>query len=372
MANYVILDTSIYRELGFKFNENVDYKNLCNFTMNTDGEVLLSNIVIEEFTNFYKESLKSKTNAFLKSSNDLKRDGFFESTDLKTIDVEKEFDKAIKKFRKTLSIDPVKKHRIAILKPTQIDGLELTKFILESRESKESNVQIRDYLIWDSILNFAFLESEDRIVKSGRRKIKYTKSILTFITRDKGFEENVLFKRLKENYGADNVEVEKSISNFLHKKGFNFNFITSELLIQKIKKERILKDLTKDIGALLSYVSGRYSSNCYDKKVEKSEIEKIEIIEYYTYKDSEDDKYKFIAHLKVFPNVVYEVDEEGYNESLETNKTKTYLGNLETYDNEKRPYFKEPILFMYGGLVNIERKTIKSIRFIDFLPWMYI
>ena len=368
----MILDTSIYRELGFKFNENIDYQNLCNFTMNTDGEVLLSNIVIEEFTNFYKESLKTKTNSYLKSTNDLKRDAFFKSPQLNSDDVEREFKKAIEKFRKTLSIEPVKKHRIAVLQPTQIDGLELTKFILESRESKESNIQIRDYLIWDSILNFAFLESEERIIKSGRRKIKFNKSIVTFITKDKGFEENVLFQRLQENYGVDNVKVEKSILNFLHKKGFNFNFITSELLLQKIKKERILKDLSKDIGALLSYVSGRYSSNCYEKKVEKSEIEKVEVIEYYTYKDSEDDKYKFIAHLKVFPNVVYEADEEGYNESLEINKEKTYLGNLETYDSEKRPYFKEPILFMYGGLVNIERETIRSIRFIDFLPWMYI
>ena len=47
-------------------------------------------------------------------------------------------------------------------------------------------------------------------------------------------------------------------------------------------------------------------------------------------------------------------------------------GSLETYDELKRPYFKKPILFFYGGLVNVDRQTIKSVRFLDYMPVMYL
>jgi len=370
MANYVVLDTSIYRELGLKFNEHIDYKNLCAFTLNTDGEVLISNIVIEEFSNYYESILESKVSSFLKSKKDLIRDPYFESKEITEKEITSDINKAKELFRATLQTDPFHNSSISILKPTMISGLELTKFILQSRESKDSNIQIRDYLIWDSVLNFAKEESEDRIEKFFGRKITYEKSIVTFISKDKGFEENELFKNLQIEYGVNNIEVLKSIPEFLEKKGFYFNFITASLIKDKITPKRILKDLSKDIGALLSYVSERYHKNCYEKAIEESEIEKIEVIEHYTYIDSKDNKHKFTANLKVWVRIVFEKDEVGYIESLlkENNRWRS----LETYDKLKRPYFQKPILFFYGGLVNVERKSIKSIRFLDFIPGMYL
>lgn len=370
MANYVILDTSIYRELGLKFNEHIDYKNLCAFTLHTDGEVLLSNIVIEEFSNYYESILESKVNSYLKSKKDLIRDPYFESAEITEKDITSDIKKAKDFFRKTLQNDPIHEHRISILRPTMISGLELTKFILQSKETKDSNVQIRDYLIWDSVLNFAKEESEDRIEKVSRRKITFEKSIITFISKDKGFEENELFKTLLTNYKVDNVEVLKSIPEFLEKKGFYFDFITESLIQEKITPKRILNDLSKDIGALLSYVSERYHENCYEKTIEESEIEKIEVLEHYTYIDSKDNKHKFTANLKVWVRVVFEKDEVGYKESLLIENKR--WRSLETYDQLKRPYFQKPILFFYGGLVNVERKSIKSVRFLDYMPDMYL
>ncbi len=373
MANYVIIDTSIYRELGLKFYDNLEYKNLCRFTINTDGEVLLSNIVLEEFCNFYKTNLNQKTNALLKSNQDLVRDPYFETKALKKDKLEKDHKKATDKFLETVKADPIYGHPIAIVSPTMINGLTLTKFILESREIKETNIQIRDYLIWDSVLSFAKKESIDRINRFGKRKVKFKKGLITFITKDKGFEDNELFQQLKNQYNVDNVMVEKSITDFLEKKGFYFNFITAELIKQKITAKRILTDLSKDIGALLSYVSDRYHKNCYEKAIVESEIERVEVIEHFTYLDSEDAKHKYTAHLKVWVRVIFEKDEAGYKESLEINKSnEIVIRSLETYDEQQRPFFQKPILFFYGGLVDIDQKSIKSIRFLDYLPDMYI
>ncbi|WP_276168376.1 PIN domain-containing protein [Zobellia alginiliquefaciens] len=370
MANYVVLDTSIYRELGLKFNENLDYKNLCAFTMNTDGEVLLSDIVLEEFSNYYESVLNYKTSAYIKANKDLVRDPYFNSPNEIESGVKKELDKAIKNFRDTLQKDPIHNHNISVLRPTLISGLVLTKFILDSKETKDSNIQIRDYLIWDSVLNFAKEENEDRITKIGCRKITFNKSIVTFITKDKGFGKNEIFQNLLREYKIDNLEVINSIPEFLERKGFYFDFVTSELIKEKITFNRILKDLSKDIGALLSYVSERYNSNCYDKKIEESEIEKVEVLEHYTYIDSNDNKHKFTANLKVWVRVVFEKDENGYKESLKIEESR--WRSLETYDEQKRPYFQKPIMFFYGGLVNLDRKSIKSIRFLDYIPDMYL
>ena len=370
MANYVVLDTSIYRELGLKFNENLDYKNLCAFTTNTDGEVLLSDIVLEEFSNYYELVLSSKTNAYIKANKDLVRDPYFVSPNEIERDIKNEFEKALKKFRSTLQKDPIHNHNISVLRPTSISGLELTKFILNSKETKDSNIQIRDYLIWDSVLNFAKEENKDRVSKFGRRKITFSKSVITFITKDKGFGKNEIFQNLYKEYKIDNLEIINSIPEFLERKGFYFDFVTSELIKEKITFNRILKDLSKDIGALLSYVSERYNSNCYDKKIEESEIEKIKVLEHYTYLDSKDNKHKFTANIKVWVRVVFEKDEKGYEESLKKEESK--WRSLETYDEQMRPYFHKPLLFFYGGLVNIERKSIKSIKFLDYMPDIYL
>ena len=102
MAHYVVLDTSIYRELGFRFHENLDYRNLCSFTMNTDGEVLLSNIVLEEFCSFYETNLVSKIGALKKSENDLHRDPYFGTIKINTVEIDAEFEKALKNFRESV------------------------------------------------------------------------------------------------------------------------------------------------------------------------------------------------------------------------------------------------------------------------------
>lgn len=367
MANFVILDTSIYRELGLRFDENIDYKNLCNFTIHTDSEVLISTIIIEEFCNYYKTQLLKKQVDYNNAVSSLERDPYF-NTDKAFQNISADIEKAISKFRAKVQNDPNHNVRIPFLNHTYIDSLHLTKFILDSKNQSESKIQVRDYLIWDSVLGEALNQSVDKFEKFGRRRIKQERGVIYFITKDKIFQESDLFSRRQKEVGAFNIEIFNSIPQFLHKKGFNIAFLTAETILSKITNSKILKDLSKDFGSLLSYVSPRYDiEECNKRKVINAEIEDKEVVEYYSYYDESDKKSKYVAHLKVYVNVVFERDDD-YNKE----PGPEYGRYLETYDNKRRPYYKSPILFIYRGLLDEEKQTIKSVQFIDFMPDLYV
>ena len=109
------------------------------------------------------------------------------------------------------------------------------------------------------------------------------------------------------------------------------------------------------------------SAECDKRKVESKEIESREVIEFYSYQDLADKRYKFVAHIKVLVNVVFEADENSFEKNL-----KPVSSYLETYDKHGRPVYNSSILFIYRGLLNTTNKTIKSIQFVDYLPWVYI
>jgi len=364
MANFVILDTSVYRQLGLKFYDNLDYRNLFAFTANTIGEVMLSSIVLEEFLDYYRSEITRKKDAYLAARNALHRDPYFQFDDpaLEKL-MESEVEIAIGKFKKAVSTDPGHSLGILTVKSNKMDALDLTKFILMSKADNGKNVQIRDYLIWHSILEFA--RSLNRPSLNQQNSKKEEKDIVSFITKDKGYENDELFLKLKDKYDVSNIELFESIPDFLTRWGFYFRYITESTILQKIKKSRILKDLNKDIGALITYVSKRYNHSNYKMyKVEQAEVESMAVDEYYTYIDPTDRKYMYVAHIKVEVNVVFEPDELGWKESL--SMVKGEYNNLQTFDDLMRPYFRKPLIFFYGGLIDEEHKSIKSVKFIDF------
>jgi hypothetical protein len=57
---YIILDTNIYRELGYDFYNKTDYKNLVRFSLASKNELVLCPIVEEEFISHFEEHLKKK------------------------------------------------------------------------------------------------------------------------------------------------------------------------------------------------------------------------------------------------------------------------------------------------------------------------
>ena len=366
MTDYIILDTCIFRELGFKFYENVDYINLFSFSIATEGEVIMSRIVAEEFLNQFKQELYKKKDVFNSSTSALKRHPFFEFEKKLNLNIDIEVEKSLVLFKKTLGNDPKFNQSITVLPDTKISGVQLTKFIINSRNSA-ANVQMRDYLIWDSLLVFAKEYSEDTLTKIGRKKIVHEKSRIIFITKDNGYTQNSLFQDLKAKHGVQNLEVLSSIPQYLHQRGWNLPFLTEKLISQKFTKERILKDLDKDINALITYINPMYDDGWEMSEVISRSITNINIEEFYSHLDSKDNKYRYVVHLKVYLDILYE------SPDIYDPHSRAEGGYyLETYDYQKRPKFTAPVLFMYEGLLDIKKESIKSVKMIDFLPWVYI
>jgi len=362
MTNYVILDTSIYRELGLRFFENIDYINLCKFTEGIGSEVLISPIVFAEFQNHYETLLRKKTLELSNSFASLKRDVFFD-LNFNEPSLIMNFENAIKSFQEKFLKNPNSKFgKLRMVQNTYIDSLALTNFILECRNAGIERLQVRDYLIWQSIILKAQDAKENGFKRIYRKKGE-PKTEIYFIAKDGIFKSQMFQDELLKN-GIDNVFVFDSIPQLLHRKGFNLPFFNAELILSKITTTRIFKDFSTDLQCFLSYISPKFDDINIEAKVQVAEILSREVIEYYSYLDNNDNKYKYITHLKVNVIVVYDKDikyKGGYSYV-------DYLSYLETFDSHGRPYFNAPVLFIYEGLLDKEKETIKSVRFIDFMP----
>jgi hypothetical protein len=366
MPSYIILDTSIYREMGLRFYENIDYQNLCKFTLAINSEVLLSGIVIEEFTHYYRTTLQKKIEDYKSITHGLARDPFFTFQETPS-PIDNLVSKAVTAFQRKLKTDPnTRNSPIASIAHSIIDGIALTKFILESKQKDDHKAQVRDFLIWESILTMAREESSTRTYRIANRRVKMPKMTISFITKDKGFQENSLMQQRQKEYGVSNIQIYNSIPQFLYSKGYNIAFVTEHLILNKITDSKIMKDLSKDIGCLLTYVSAHFNAPEYSHQpVVSAEILNKEITEYYSYYD-DDGQAKYVAHLKVSVRVVFAKD--SLHIGYETPAARSYPAYLQTYDLHGQPFYEAPILFFYKGLLDAEKKTIRSVQFIDFLP----
>jgi len=309
--------------------------------------------------------LLKKSHQYQQNVAALQRDSLFPAGNFDFPDINEAISESIESFKKKLNEDPKHHLRVTILPETEMNGLELTAFILSSKQAGVTNLQVRDYLLWDSILNYAKKYGVDEQVKMGRRTVTYKKSLITFITKDKGFEKNPLFQALKERYGVDNLEIKSSIPQYFHHKGHNQPFLTPATLLNKINAQRIMKDLEKDLTALITYIDPAFDEGWEQTIVKQAEIRQIELLEYYSYQDTEDKQFKYVAHLKVYLYISYET-------AVMPLKPSGVSRYLETFDAAGRPVFECPVLYIYGGLLNIKRKSLTSLRLIDMLPWLYI
>ena len=359
---YTILDTNIYRSLGLKFSEHPDYINLNNFIVASGGEFLLSEVVAFELLDYFEHEVLNKTFLDLRRTTKKINENHYIETKIQLPDLNSLFKDALSKFKKELYEPHFMEDTPRFMISDSFISLKaITSFILDNKRNSNNKENTRDYLIWESVIYVAKRRTESKVI---------------LISKDNIFQDNKYFQKRLLDENLRNIEVFTDIPNLLKTYGFQIDFLTNEMILEKISEENIKRKLTHRPGDMLSYVSECYNNdNCKSELIDIT-IESIEMDKFYTYKEFENDmdfKYKFISHILVRPKMIYQADKtpqelKEYLESTPHKSERGYFYYLETYDEKAHPIYNEKILFLYGGELDLKNKRIKNIRFYDFFP----
>jgi hypothetical protein len=237
----------------------------------------------------------------------------------------------------------------------EVPVAQIVSFLIKNKqETKKDNT--RDLLIWLTLIDLSKSDNDYQVI---------------LITNDKIFEENTHFQDLLVENSIRNLRTYSSIAGFLSEYGVKVNFLTKDLFLAKLPKDTIEREIRNDVSSLPSNMSYFYYHDDREFVVEHFEVLGYKIEEYYTFKDIDTQKIKFILHVKVPVKIIFEPEKN-------IGRLKQYLSIIEennfyaeTFDNEGRPIYDEEILFIFDGEIDLENQDIKSIEFVDFFPDNY-
>lgn len=344
MINLIIIDTNIYRQLGIKFFDNIDYKNLISYCYASGSEIRLSEVVFNEFMNYYQREHIEKPVTELEKS--ILRLNSFESFKELSVAIS---DEEIEKTKK--HVEDILLRDNHLLRNQYVPVAAISDFLVQNKqETKKDNT--RDFLIWLTAISESIRYPDDQVV---------------IISQDKIYKENSYFVNLSKQSQTENkIKVFQSISEFLSIFGGKYDFLTKELIEEKVPFEKIECEIKKELNSFPSYVSHLFYHSRKKFKVEYFKINKIEVDNFYSYKDIYPEKNKFIVHFKVDLKIIYgRENPEIVQEHLNSVKQPTL--SLETFDDEYRPIFEKPIMFIFEGVLNIKNESISRLKFIDFI-----
>ena len=183
---------------------------------------------------------------------------------------------------------------------------------------------------------------------------------------DKIFSENEYFMELSKQIESKNkIKIFKSISDFLNKYGGQYDFLTKELIEEKIPYDKIEHEITKELNSFPGYISNLFYHSRKNFEVEYFKIKDIKVDSFYSYKDIKPEKNKFLVHFKVDLKIIYgKENQELIKKHLENLNQPTW--SLETFDKEYKPVFDKPVMFIFEGELKIKKKVISKLKFIDF------
>ncbi|MDH7444648.1 PIN domain-containing protein [Aquimarina sp. 2201CG14-23] len=322
MINYVFLDTNILRGLGVPFYEKVNYKNLIRYCNGSGSDLIILNIVIKEYLDFYKrEIVTRKTDDLLRSLDKIKILKSFSNIQIEDIAnrAERELD-FISMYIGSHSLQELE------VKP-KIDSDRLVDFLIENKQYSRKD-DTRDYLIWISIIEWAKLNEDDQIV---------------FISNDKVFKTNPLFRGVLKDENINNVIVFDSIPSFLNVYGYKSDQINKDLIRNSITHESISSVIYQDQQLILEAISGFYSDSLTSRPdIEEFEVEQVKIKEYYSFKDLTSGKIKIYVStlikllIKFKPEIYVDILKK-YLIDIQEGKVIDRLGNK--FDKRYRPIF---------------------------------
>jgi len=348
MINFIILDTNIYRQLGVNFHKQVDYRNLFSYCYASGSEVMLSKVVYHELSKYYSEEILSKP---IKQIEDgwLKLQKIEAFKNLTILELSKAEQIAKEQFESLIRSETLP------LKEGNVEIEDIKQFLIGNKqECKKDNT--RDYLLFHSAIILCKQNPSDQVI---------------LISNDNIFFENHYFKNILISESIKNLTIKRSIPSFLNEFGFQVNYLTKDLIEKKIPFVSIKKELKRDIQCLPSHISKFYYSSRKKLKVEKFEIIEVDVGEFYSFKDTPKTELKFIVHLYVLVNVIFEPERNKEKLKIHLESLPTDSFYLDTFDNEYRPIYNEYIQFIYEGTIDEGNKDITSMRFLDFMPDYY-
>ncbi|HNS17350.1 MAG TPA: hypothetical protein PKI34_05975 [Bacteroidales bacterium] len=345
MTGFIVLDTNIYRQLGIKFFEHIDYVNLSNFCYASGYEMSISDIVAIEFKYYFsKEILNERIDRLKQIVRSLNTIPYFKDIKLPNLETKKR--NALSEFESKLNSPHFK------IKSKKTDAIKLTEFLVENKSSKDYT---RDYLIWNSLVAVA------------QERYNYGDKVC-LISNDNIFKENQFLRKGIEKKILDRIEIYNSISDFLFINGFKIDFIDKQYLEEKINYQQIIKDLFERPVDILSYVSTEFWHYTGKVKLLRKEIEFKRVDKFYTYIDPEDKQYKFLAHVICKPLLTFGLPA---NYKPDLSKLKDWeiehgVLSTNTFDVSGHPIYEQEVLFLVGGVIDIENKSILKQEVYDF------
>lgn len=349
----VYLDSNIYRQLGLKFKENIDFKNLSNLLETSGNEFGLLEVVLEELMDYYKNDIFGAI--FTDHERLYKRYQANPYLDDITIpETTIPFNKALESVKSDL------KTKMFFSRLPEVQSKFILDFLLQNKRlGKKDNT--RDFLIFYTLVTLCKEHNEDYLV---------------LISQDEIFTTNDFFKKTLVSESVKNLKVYPSITDFIKDFGPKIEFITTELLLGTIDKNAIEQELLKDIKCFPSYVSQYY----YEKKEkEVPEIEslilgELKIDDFYVVKDYKTNQLKVNVTIEVPIKATFqpETKKEELNEYLSSIEKRQYSRHRNNFDEDGRPIFENSVLFIFEGEVNEAKNSIDKLVFVDFIPDYFI
>lgn len=347
MINVIVLDTNILRGLGPKFFDKIDFISLQDYCYSSASEIIIPNAVLLEYLDYYKrEIIEKNLNEIEQAYSKLQRLNKFSR--VKKPNLKKYANEQLNFIEEKLT-----ENRLRPFLTPSLSENELLEFLIENKQDvKKDNT--RDFIIWTNTLEI----SE-----------KYSDEQVALISNDKIFRENEFFEKNKTKRKIKNLKIFDSIASFLSVYGFKSENLNKELIIESIPISIIKKELRKDKNSIPSHISHFYYHTRRNFKLEKFEIQDLEIEEFYAHKENETGKVKVIVHVNVKVLMVYEPEKD-----LE--HLREYLNNVDTkqdfypntFDKDGRPIFDDWILFHFGLEFNETELKIDKTEFFDFFP----
>lgn len=316
--------------------EAIDYKNLLNYIDIPNRYLLISDIVIREFCDYFSnEELFPKIDQYQKLVRKFKQSPYLPK--ISYPDLESEKFRALSNFKQKL-VAPTKK----IISTVNLSSDEVIDFLIKNKRTNKAKENLRDYFLFKSIQNECHQEEGSEII---------------FITRDKIFTESKDFNALI----PVNLKIFSSIAEFLQAYGFKLDFLTPELVLSYFKDynfETILQPFAKDFFRGDSFLTNNLSALIVDQ----FDVKFRKIKNLYSYKDISSSKYYFVTHLTVIVYVSFILEEYSYRNYIWGKEPGRFYSSDDN-DTNFSDIFEDEVDLVFSGELDTANEEISECGF---------